>query len=80
MPRLAPDQRAARDRRIRARLQRGDRPADIARADIASDEHCDTALVYEKRNERLGRGSAFRKKLQRLINRMPPEERAHIQL
>jgi hypothetical protein len=37
-------------------------------------------LVYEKRNERLGRGSAFRKKLQRLINRMPPEERAHIQL
>ena len=75
MPRLAPDQRAARNCRIRARLQRGDRPADIAR-----DEHCDTALVYEKRNERLGRGSAFRKKLQRLINRMPPEERAHLQL
>jgi hypothetical protein len=48
-------------------------------ADIARDEHCDTALVYEKRNERLGRGSAFRKKLERLINRMPPE-RAHIQL
>jgi len=75
MPRLAPDQRAERDRRIRARLQKCDRPADIAR-----DEYCDPALVYERRKERFGRGSALRKKLQRLINRMPPEERARLQL
>ena len=75
MPRLAPNQRPARDRRIHARLRSGHRPADIAKA-----EHCDPALVYEKRNERLGTGSAFRKKVQRLINHMPPAERGRLQL
>jgi len=76
MPRAANTaETRAREQRIFVRLARGDR-----RADIARDEDCDPALIRSLANRFLCRRARFRRWLQGLIDRLPPADRALLNL